>query len=252
LVSGVDYQRPEVARRYSHGRGLPDEVLARWAPAVLPLLPTADGLVVLDLGAGTGIFARAWPRWRESEVISVEPAAAMRTEMVRAGIPEPVHVLAGRGEGLPLRDASVDVAWLSTVIHHLGDLDRCVAELRRVLAADGVVLIRSLFADRGQLAGLEFLPGWEQARAAFPATARIEAELSRHGLGVVCAIDVEDAGPSTVSEAADRIRRMRHADTLLGQFTDQQIADGLAAMDRCDPQQPLEPTTLGLLAFEVQ
>jgi ubiquinone/menaquinone biosynthesis C-methylase UbiE len=54
--------------------------------------------------------------------------------------PEQVQMLGGTTQHLALRDTSVDVAWLSAVIHHLSDLLRCVGELRRVLTGDGVVL----------------------------------------------------------------------------------------------------------------
>lgn len=248
----MDYSQHGIARRYSQGRALPEAALARWASAVLPLLPAVHEPLVLDIGAGTGIFARAWPQWRRCRLIALEPAGAMRAELTRDDLPDAVSVIAGRAERLPLRDESVDVAWLSTVIHHLGSLATCAAELRRVLTADGVVLVRGLFADLGQPAALGFLPGSEHARAAFPATDTIATEFAGHGLRTVCEREVEDAGPSTVRDAADRIRRLRRADSLLARFSDEQIADGLAALERREPTELLEPTTLGLLAFTVQ
>jgi ubiquinone/menaquinone biosynthesis C-methylase UbiE len=39
-------------------------------------------------------------------------------------------LVAGRAEALPLGQASVDVAWLSTMVHQFGDLDWAVDELR--------------------------------------------------------------------------------------------------------------------------
>jgi ubiquinone/menaquinone biosynthesis C-methylase UbiE len=252
LELGVDYEQSEVARRYSRGRALPDGVLDRWRAEVVPLLPARAGLRVLDLGAGTGIFARAWPGWCSCRVVAVEPSGAMRAEMLRPGAAARVGVVGGRGERLPLRRACVDVVWLSAVIHHVEDLPRCAAEIRRVLATDGTLLIRGLFADLGRVPGLVLLPGSARAVGAFPTVATIEAELASHGLRLSSTHTVEDAGPSTVGQAADRVRRLRHADTLLGQFADDEIARGLAAMDALDPSQSLEPATLGLLAFDPQ
>jgi SAM-dependent methyltransferase len=248
-MSGVDYEQADVARRYSRGRSLPESVLERWRARVVPLLPSRAGLEVLDLGAGTGIFARAWPSWLPARVVAVEPAAAMRAEIIRHGVSAGVRVVAGRGEQLPLNQACVDVVWLSAVIHHLDDLARCATEIRRVLAADGTVLVRGLFADLGRTPGLEFIPGSERALTAFPTVATIERAFARCGLRLASASTVEDAGPATVGQAADRIRRLRHADTLLIQFTDDEIAVGLAAIDALDPAQSLEPASLGLLAF---
>jgi ubiquinone/menaquinone biosynthesis C-methylase UbiE len=44
-----------------------------------------------------------------------------------------VAYVGGEAERLPLRDDSCAAAWLSTVIHHVGDLSGCAQELRRVL-----------------------------------------------------------------------------------------------------------------------
>jgi len=66
---------------------------------------------LLDLGAGTGIWAVAFTRWYSIDVIAVEPSAAMR-----ARSPHP-HTLAGHAGAIPLGPATIDAAWLSTVIH---------------------------------------------------------------------------------------------------------------------------------------
>jgi ubiquinone/menaquinone biosynthesis C-methylase UbiE len=248
-MSGVNYHHTDVARRYSRGRALPDSVLDRWRAAVIPLLPDRAGLEVLDLGAGTGIFARVWPSWLLCRVVALEPAAAMRAEMLQHGVPDSVRVVAGRGEQIPLKPTSVDVVWISAVIHHLDDLARCATEIRRVLAADGTVLVRGLFADLGNAPALELIPGSHRALRAFPPVGTIEGAFASNGLRLTSTDTVEDHGPATIGRAADRIRRLRRADTLLEQFTDEQIVAGLAAMDALDPALPLRPATLGLLAF---
>jgi hypothetical protein len=76
--------------------------------------------------------------------------------------------------------------------------------------------------------------------------------MSACGLGSRGRAEVPDHGPSTVGEAAEWIRRLRHADSFLGRFSDDEIAEGLAVMDRSDPENLLEPSTLTLLAFVAQ
>jgi ubiquinone/menaquinone biosynthesis C-methylase UbiE len=248
-VARLDYSRRDVARGYADGRALSDAALARWGAAVSPWLPNRPTLEVLDVGAGSGIFARAWPRWARCRVSALEPATAMRDEMLRTGVPDAVRVIGGRAEALPLRAATVDVAWLSTVIHHLTDLSRCVAELGRVVAPGGVVLVRGLFADLGLPRSVQSLPGWRRAVSTFPSISSVHAAMSEAGFGVLVTAEVQDNGPTTVGRVADRVRRLRHVDTLLGQFTDQEIAEGLSAMDRVDARQIVEPSTLGLIAY---
>ena len=245
----VDYQRTDVARRYSQGRDLPDDVLDRWGDAVRPYLPSRPGLRVLDLGAGTGIFARAWESWISCGVVAVEPAAGMRAELVEQRAGGSVAVVAGRAEQVPLRSGSVDVVWLSIVVHHLGDLAAGAAEVHRVLAADGVVLVRGLFADLGRIPGLGLVPGSDRAVAAFPSVATVKGAFGSAGLPLRAADAVQDRGAATVGQVSEWIRAMRHADTLLLRFTDDELEAGLEAMGALDPERLLEPATLGLLVF---
>jgi len=53
------------------------------------------------------------------------------------GIPDGSVSIAGAGESLGLRDGRIDVAWLSTVLHHLDDQDACARELARVVIPGG-------------------------------------------------------------------------------------------------------------------
>jgi ubiquinone/menaquinone biosynthesis C-methylase UbiE len=104
----VDYDH--IARRYQEGRALTDPALDVWWAAAARFLPATRPLTVLDLGAGTGIFARAWPRWCDCRVIAVEPSDGMRSEAVEAGMPSQVALMAGEGEAVGLRSSSVETA----------------------------------------------------------------------------------------------------------------------------------------------
>ena len=97
LVPIIDYANSSIAQTYADGRALNSDTLDRWRHAVSAFLPArADRCRVLDLGAGTGIFARAWPSWTSCALIALEPSAAMRAEMSgTGGIAERVHLVAG-------------------------------------------------------------------------------------------------------------------------------------------------------------
>ena len=131
----IDYDSE--ASRYQSGRALSGDTLAAWHLAVSEFVPAGTAQTVLDLGAGTGIFTRAWHDWYGSRVIAVEPSAGMRAEAATAGIPDGSVSIAGAGESLGLRDGRIDVAWLSTVLHHLDDQDACARELARVVIPGG-------------------------------------------------------------------------------------------------------------------
>jgi SAM-dependent methyltransferase len=171
--------------------------------------------------------------------------------MVRNLIEDGVGVIAGRCEQLPLRTACIDVAWLSTVIHHFGDLDRCVSELARVLIQGGVVLIRGLLAEAGEPPWLRFFPGWERTTSNFPSASGIMATMAQQAFTFLDCVEVEESVPATVGEAAARARHLRHADSLLTQFSDEEILAGLSAMDRHDSGESLPPCKLSLMAFSL-
>jgi len=140
----TDYE--SLAGVYDEGRALPLDQIGEWRVVLRDYLET-EGLRVLDLGSGTGLFAEALVSWFEVSVVGVEPSDAMRRRAAGKGVPR-VGYVGGEAERIPLGAKTCDCAWVSTVLHHIRDLARCAVELRRVLTEDGPVLIRNNFGDR--------------------------------------------------------------------------------------------------------
>src|SRR5919201_4649544 len=115
-MSRIDYDG-RIATVYDRGRAVPLDGLAAWRTALARYLPPVSGLPVLDLGAGTGLFAVALAEWFGVDVIAVEPAAAMRREALRKRQHPRVTYLAGHAPGLPIGDGEGGSARLATVIH---------------------------------------------------------------------------------------------------------------------------------------
>jgi SAM-dependent methyltransferase len=130
------------------------------------LLPAGAGIVV-DVGAGTGLLTRALAR-RVPRVVAVEPDERMRA-VLRSRSPG-VEVLAGRGESLPLPDASADGVFVSSAWHWL-DPELAVPEISRVLRDGGRlgVLWTGLDREAGWLRELR-PPGARPARPDGPAS----------------------------------------------------------------------------------
>jgi SAM-dependent methyltransferase len=98
---------------------------------------------VLDLGAGTGIASRAIAEAGASRVIALEPdpsGVIGRGAIARVADREPIEIVDGTGENLPLPDASIDIAYARQVLHHAADLPAVGRELARVLRPGGVFL----------------------------------------------------------------------------------------------------------------
>ena len=115
-----------VARDYDRLRPSPPPGAVDW------LLPERRDVVV-DLAAGTGLLTRALSG-KVGHVIAIEPDERMRSVLqARSG---DVEVLAGRGEAIPLPDASADAVFVSSAWHWM-DPELAVPEISRVLRDGG-------------------------------------------------------------------------------------------------------------------
>lgn len=237
----VDYER--VAALYEEGRGLPTRVLARWGDAVRPYLPS-DARRVLDLGAGTGIFARAWPDWTPVSVLALEPSTAM----IQAGtrVDPEVQFIRGVAEALPVRDETVDVVWISTALHHFADLDRALSEIGRVLDPAGRVLVRTFAPGRTEITWADEFPGRAKWRARFHTERQLVAQFDEHGFELMDSRDVLE-WTETYADSARWVARMRHADSMLTALTDDEIDAGLHAL--CNQPSKVGRSELTLFVF---
>lgn len=168
--------------------------------------------VVLDLGCGPGISARAFRAVaRDDVIIGLDLSARMLRHAVKDDAAREIVWTRGDAHALPLADASVDVVTGHSFLYLLPDRDRALAEIARVLRPGGrlvlvepraqsvwhdlVSLVRVLF--RSGPAFALFMLGWRFAaalsgaftegslRALLSARAFVEPVVERtiHGLG---------------------------------------------------------------------
>jgi ubiquinone/menaquinone biosynthesis C-methylase UbiE len=140
-VSRLDYDL--ASRSYDSGRATPEAARAHWRQVLGQVLVPTPRLIV-DVGAGTGIWSASLAEWFSCHIAAVEPSRGMRKRAQEMRPHARVQVMAGAAEALPLRAATCDAAWLSTVLHHV-DLARTAAECCRVVKPGGHVIIRSSF-----------------------------------------------------------------------------------------------------------
>jgi ubiquinone/menaquinone biosynthesis C-methylase UbiE len=116
----------------------PALVYARLAEALVSLAPVdLAGARVLDVGAGTGVAARAALAQGAATAVATDVAA----EMLR-GRPAEVTAVLADGARLPFPDGSFDIATAAFCLGHMPDPARAVREVRRVSPA----LVASAFA----------------------------------------------------------------------------------------------------------
>jgi 2-polyprenyl-6-hydroxyphenyl methylase/3-demethylubiquinone-9 3-methyltransferase len=106
----------------------------QWAALELELARLPRDARILDAGCGAGFFAERLAQTR-AKVLGVDVA---RNALSRGRASYAAGSLEG---GLPLADASVDLAFSIEVIEHLLDPRRFVQELARVVVDDGRLLL---------------------------------------------------------------------------------------------------------------
>jgi SAM-dependent methyltransferase len=210
------------AAAFQASRHLSEDGLAAWRSAAERHLAPRPGQRLLDLGSGTGSWARAFTTWFPGiEVLAVEPSAAMRARSVY------LPVIAGHAGHVPLGDGVVDAVWISTVIHHVPDLAAAARELRRVLRPDAPVLIRSVFAGRYDgLALVRCFPEAAEVLDTYPSVEAVEAAFAGAGFRTAALEAVPQTTAATWDEAAALLRRDAH--TPLKLISDEAYEAGLA------------------------
>lgn len=229
-VPRTDYDR--MAPRYEAGRSLPDSGMQAWREALSTYLPPARSMPILDLGSGTGIWTRALARWFNVRVIGVEPSEGMRA-VAEAAEPHPlIRYVPGRAEDIPLDAGSMGAAMLSTVIHHVSDVDTAVRELHRVLTPGAPVLVRSAFSDRTE--GVPWLRYFPDARplaeARWPRTDDVVGAFVRGGFSFAELRSIPQVSASNLREYGERIRT--RADSTLDILDDAAFQRGMEALER--------------------
>lgn len=131
-----------------------------WANRVLPFLvekacrssvileerkrwvPRAVG-DVLEIGVGSGLNLAFYDPARVHKVTGIDSSAALlaRAEPRAAAAPVPVELVHGRAESLPFADQAFDSVVITYTLCSVDDPARVLAEVRRVLAPDGRLLV---------------------------------------------------------------------------------------------------------------
>jgi ubiquinone/menaquinone biosynthesis C-methylase UbiE len=119
---------------------------------MITLARLRDGLRVLDVGCGTGNLLRTTGRqWPKVELSGMDPdpkaLARARRKTRRAGLD--MRLDRGFAQEMPYPDDSFDRVFSSLMLHHLDSTakDALLAEVRRVLRPDGVLVLADAVVD---------------------------------------------------------------------------------------------------------
>jgi len=151
-----DALRLALQRRQDKTRAYFDELAGKFGRHYMPgrswkglaetLLALMPPQVVADLGAGEGTFSQLLAR-RAKKVIAVDNSEKMveyGSELARKHGVQNLEYRKGDLEDVPLRDASVDLAFFSQSLHHAQHPERAVAEAWRILKPGGRIVVLDL------------------------------------------------------------------------------------------------------------
>ena len=158
------------------------------AARVRTLLTPAPAARALDSGTGAGALALALaPLVREVVGVDVEPALLAEA---RRRAPSNARFVEADATALPFADASFELAGTLRTLHHVARPDLVVAELARVTAPGGTVLVADQLAPADPDEA-ERLNRFERARD--PSTARVLSDAEIRGLFAANGLDVRTA-----------------------------------------------------------
>jgi SAM-dependent methyltransferase len=191
-----DYSRQ--AERYDETRGASPSVLR----VITEALRHAPGRRLADVGGGTGNYAEALRRegW---EPVVIDRSEAMLARAVAKGL----ETMEADAQRLPFPEASFDAVTMISMLHHVEDRSRALAEARRILRPDGCLVLKGFTAeDSDSLWILDYFPcsrAWMEAT--HPARAWLGAELSGAQFLAFELTDLEDASLAALSADPERV-----------------------------------------------
>ena len=149
-------------------------------------LPLAADFVVVEIGSGTGVYARA-VRPRVAQMVGLE----LQWPLIRSARArdDSFTQVQGNAQSIPLRPESVDLVYLVTVLGELPDPRAALREMHAVLRPGGFLAVAEHLPDPdflsrarvralGESAGLRFLKAegaWWSYIATFQRPRRVPA-----------------------------------------------------------------------------
>src|ERR1022692_623533 len=131
-------RQDQMGRQYVPGRS--------WKGVAEALLKLMPPMVIADLGAGEGTISQLMAQ-RAKKVIAIDNSEKMvefGVELARKHGIANLEYRLGDLEDVPIRSATVDLAFLSQALHHAVHPERAVAEAWRILKRGGRIAILDL------------------------------------------------------------------------------------------------------------
>lgn len=110
-------------------------------PLLLELLAPQKNDVILDVGAGTGVYAAEMTKYCD-EVFALDPDPR-KIDYIKRKYPE-VKAFDGAAEAIQFPESYFTKIYALNSVHHFKDQDSAFYEFDRVLKSAGILIIRDL------------------------------------------------------------------------------------------------------------
>ena len=156
-----------------HRRIIEEQRKFIWTPEQLERLVAwigfEAGWTMLDVGCGYGYLGRTYAPYISpgGRVVCVDREIPLLEEARRRAAEQSngcgFDFACGDAYAVPLADGAVDVAFCQTLLMHLAEPERCLAEMVRVVRPGGVVVCNEPDNSPGSYGYIStYVPGWEE------------------------------------------------------------------------------------------
>ena len=228
----MDYDLTDIPAAYDRGRDHGPEVLNLWMSVLESRLDGESISTILDLGCGTGRFSEGLASRFGARVVGVDPSERMLAQARRKRQGNGIHYERGIAEAIPLIDGAVDMIFMSMSLHHFHDPELAAQECRRVLRANGNVVVRT--GTREHIPSYPYVPFFANTGAMLqdllPDRPRLCAIFEAAGFRCVeSRIVMQTIAPSWAAYA-DKLSA--GGDSVLARLAENELARGLESVRR--------------------
>jgi ubiquinone/menaquinone biosynthesis C-methylase UbiE len=223
----VDYDKTRIAATYDAARGYRPEVLQQWLDLIAAHAPSAPASIV-DLGCGTGRFTQPLAQRFDAKVLGIDASERMLAVARAKHDDGRVEFRQASAEKLPLADGSIDMVFMSMVLHHLPDRPATARECRRILRDKGRLCVRNCTRNIVYPQS-RFFPGMlPMVKAELPSSEDVVALFAAAGLRSRAREIVTHTVAGSWQEFADKLAL--RADSFLARLPDSEFESGLVAL----------------------
>jgi ubiquinone/menaquinone biosynthesis C-methylase UbiE len=228
----LDYDSTGIPAVYDRGRDHGPEVLDLWMSVIESKIDDGPISTILDLGCGTGRFSAGLAKRFGARVMGVDPSEKMLDQARRKRQGSGIHYQRGAAEAIPLVDGAVEMIFMSMSFHHFRDPELAARECRRVLRADGNLVVRT--GTREQISSYPYVPFFPSTRPMLedllPDRPRLCAVFETAGFRCLEShIVTQTLAPNWLAYA-DKLSA--GGDSVLARVADDELAGGLEAIRR--------------------